>query len=318
MTDISALQAEWQKELSPLQENEAKAIQLEQAYLSRIEDIGDKYKDPHGFSRLRKAFAVATKVAPLRRKKMKIEKNLAAEESKIKNLAASTFTALGDTVARDSAKGAEFEYLETAISQIRDTQELVNKAAKKCRNASVAETGAAIGDNVSIDSNAFSSDNAEAVIIAEVIHIGADIMASMSARKATKALREAEEAVRSLQKTVQEEIPRVNSALANDISSSNSSTLMMDAFGGILASFSNWDMAGQLNDAKNHLHGVSEQLDNTISKLAHDKRTLAQTALTEARKSDSAVQKFAAELENFMLPPDLRKTPEPSVPRLDW
>jgi hypothetical protein len=86
MTDISGLQHVWKKEIAPIQDIQSEASKLEQTYLARIEKYGDTYKDAHGWSRLRKAFAIATRVAPLRRKKMKVEKHIEQEKKKSKAL----------------------------------------------------------------------------------------------------------------------------------------------------------------------------------------------------------------------------------------
>jgi hypothetical protein len=189
-------------------------------------------------------------------------------------------------------------------------QDTVNKAANKCRNASVVETAAAVGDNISISSNSFNSDNAEAAVIAGVIRIGADFAAYMTTRNATKDFRTAKGAVESLQEKVQEALPQVHGAFADNVSESNSTTLMMDTFGGILATLSNWDTATQLHDAKNHLHDVSNQLGDTISRLSRNKQVIAEAALTEARKSDSPVAKFAAELESSVATGTVKPKPQ--------
>ena len=318
MTDITALQQQWEKDLSPLQDSEKQDIFKKEKYLEKLEKIGERYNEPHGRFRLYKPFVIATKGAWNRRKKMKIEKQLDEKEGQIKELAVRTLSNLTDAVARDTARGVEFTYLETAIKQMQYTQDIVTKAANKCRNASAMEGAAAVGDvvggNTSLNRMS-SNDNSEMAVeaIVEVAHLATDFAASMAARRATNAFREAEEAVQNLQMAVKNEIPQVNGALARDIASSNSTTLMMNAFGGMLSSFSNWDMAGQLNDAKGHLHGVADQLSDTINKLSHDKKTIGDAAIAEARKNDKAVNDFAAELEYYMLPLAMRRPLEDTL-----
>lgn len=313
MTDLSGLKSVWQKELYPLHEDETKSVYQKEKYLEKLEAYGEKFNNAHGWTRLRKPFVIATKVAWLRRKKMKIEKHLAADAGEVKKVASDVLSNLADATARDSVNGDKFKYLETAIRQMQDAREIVNKAAKKCRNASIAEGVAAVGDEVPVNTSSSNSDEVAAAMIALAVRVGADIAANIASWKATRAFREAEEEVQLLQQRLQQQMPRVNGALANDIAWSNNSTLMMDTFGGILAGFANWNMATQLNDAKNHLHHVTDQLGDTISELSQEKQALAQTAFAEARKTDSSIGKFAAELENYMLPIAQRKPVEKPV-----
>ena len=318
MTDITALQQQWQKDLAPLQDAEKQDIFKKEKYLEKLEKIGELYNEPKGLRHLSKPFFVAARTPWLRSRKMKIERKLEEKEGKIKEIAISTLSNLTDAVARDSAKGAEFMYLETAVKQMQYTQDIVTKAANKCRNASVMEGAAAAGDVVgdTVPRHHVSTDDSTEMAvegIIEVAHLATDFAASMAARKATNAIREAEEAVQNLQMAVKNEIHQVNGSMANDIASSNSTTLMMNAFGGMLSSFSNWDMAGQLNDAKGHLHGIADQLDGMINKLSRDKKVIADAAIAEARKNDKAIDTFAAELEYYMLPLAMRRPLEDTL-----
>ena len=299
MTDITVLQQQWQKDLTPIQEAEKQDIFKKEKYLEKLEKIGELYNEPKGLRHLSKPFFVAVRTPWLRSRKMKIEKKLGQKEGKIKEIAINTLSNLTDAVARDSARSAEFVYLETAIKQMQYTQDIVTKAANKCRNASMMSAD---------DSTEMAVD-----LAVEFAHVATDFAANRAARNATNAFREAEEAVQNLQIAVKNEIPQVNGALANEIASSNSTTLMMNAFGGMLSSFSNWDMAGQLNDAKGHLHGIVGQLGSTIDKLSREKKVIADAAIADARKTDKAIDSFAAELEYYMLPLAMRRPLEDTL-----
>ena len=318
MTDITVLQQQWQKDLTPIQEAEKQDIFKKEKYLEKLEKIGELYNEPKGLRHLSKPFFVAVRTPWLRSRKMKIEKKLGQKEGKIKEIAINTLSNLTDAVARDSARSAEFVYLETAIKQMQYTQDIVTKAANKCRNASMMEGAAAAGDVAgdTVPRHRVSADDSTEMAVdlaVEFAHVATDFAANRAARNATNAFREAEEAVQNLQIAVKNEIPQVNGALANEIASSNSTTLMMNAFGGMLSSFSNWDMAGQLNDAKGHLHGIVGQLGSTIDKLSREKKVIADAAIADARKTDKAIDSFAAELEYYMLPLAMRRPLEDTL-----
>jgi hypothetical protein len=339
MTDISGLESVWKKEFDPLDEDYSKYVTAEQNYLAKIEDVRDEYKKKLGVEYsedsdleykahgLKGFFFIATKVAPLRRRKMKVEAHKKEDVSKIQNLAGSNLSDLADATARDSVNGQEFTDLETAILKIQEAREIVDKAAKKCRNASLTETAAAIGDNIPLGNirinNDKPADNAEiiAVAVAAVLRIGTAIGGKWAAWRATRAFNKAARAVESLQQSVpQAVVPIVNQAIASDISSSTDNAIMMNGlsgspFGNFLATMADWDMATQLNQAKDHLHDVSGELANIAGKLSLQKNDLAWSSLATARKDDIAVAKFASKLENRTLSPELWTPFEMETPK---
>jgi hypothetical protein len=322
MTDISDLQSEWLNDVKPLADHQKKFVDKEQGALEKINNFNKKYDGAHGFKRLTKSFLEATKRPWLRNKEFRAANHKNTDDTQIKNLADSKLSKLADAVARDSINADEFKYLETAISQIRDVQNKVKKAANKCRNASIAEGAAAVGDAVPIIDTVTTSDNdnpgAALIVmgIAAAFKAATSIGGAIAASRATRALRNAEEEVQSLQKELQQEMPKVNGNIANDISWSNNMTLMMDAIGGLFATYSNMDMAQQLNGAKNHLHDVADKLGNVMNTLAQEKQVIADAALKQARTTDSDIEKFAAQLELFKKPLEERAKLEMSMPEI--
>mgnify|MGYP003394405385 CR=1 FL=1 len=130
--------------------------------------------------------------------------------------------------------------------------------------------------------------------------LGTDLMAYTTTRRATKAFKQAEQAVQDLKQTLQQELPQVNGTMGDILSSNNNPAIMMDMLGGIAGTLASWNMASQLNDAKNHLRGVADQLGTTLSELSQNRESLMETTLAHARKTEPNVKKFAAELENYM------------------
>jgi hypothetical protein len=343
MTDISGLESVWKKEFDPLDKDYSKYVSEEQTYLTKIEYVRDEYKKKLGVEYnedadieykahgLRGFFFIATKIAPLRRIKMKVEAHKKEDVSKIQNLAGSALTGLADATARDSVNGQEFTDLETAITKIQEARKIVDKAAKLCLIASGTETAAAIGDNMPIvipspnrEETNTNTANVETIIALGMaaFRIVSTIGGKWTAWKATRAFNKAARAVNSLS-VPQAVVPIVNQAIASDISSSTDDAIMMGGlsgmnaspFGNLLTSMADWKTARQLNQAKDHLHDVSGKLANIAGRLSLEKNDLAWSSLAMARKDDIAVEKFASTLENRTLSPELWPAFEMEIPK---
>ena len=287
MTDINSLQQQWQQKFELITKDEATAVSEKKIYDEKLAAIEERMKNSHGLSRLKKPFIKATKIVWFHHKQKKFTRHITRNESKITALAANTLATLGETVTIDSTHAVEFSRLKTVIGQIQTTQNIVKSAADKCSSASSSESIAAFGDNK-----------------------GLDLMAKMETSDATDAVKNAEQAVKKLQQTLQQEMPQVSDTLADHLSRSNSNTFMADMFGGFMGTFANWNMADKLDDAESHLNDIADQLGTAIKKFTGQKSAVVTAALMEARKADSTVESFASTLENYMLPAEMWAAPK--------
>lgn len=286
MVNIRPLQQQWQHERDLIQHDETSAFSQNQEYKQKLGAIEERLKNAHGLSRLKKPFIRATRITWLHHKQNKIKRNVAKKERYLSATAANILSALGETVAKSSSQSADFARLQTAIRHVKDVQSVVDDAASQCSSASSTEMFTA-GSNQ---------------------NPGMDYLAKARTRDAANAAKNAEQAVRNLQQTLRHEISQVNGAYADSILRSNDMTFWMDMCGG--GTFLNWRMSGKLNEAENHLRTISGNLAKEISKLVQTKEAIVKTELAQARRSDNEIEKFAAELENYKLPPSMRQSPE--------
>jgi hypothetical protein len=275
---IIAAQAEWQTYETSFTVQRATFLEIRAPLAAQVETF--HAEEPSGILRkLSRAFAKATKIAPMERKIGKLDGFIQDEEQSLRNRARNIYKNLGEAALAANGSTTDkdrYAALTDIDKLVHDARGKVAVAIREAEEASTLEMVDMMGNNK-----------------------GLSLWSYIETDEAKNAIRAAGDSISALN-TKLRDTQKQDTALVKDLGFTNTLDLFLDMAGGFAGAFTSYLNMQKLDEAVDKMKGIQKTLGQMTGETGAGLRTLQTAAIKAEAAQNAALGKLVGDMTPYL------------------